>query len=729
MKLVGNIDEIRFRNDENGYTIAVIDVKGEPIIAVGTFPPINEGEDVELVGDYTNHPKFGRQFKATSARRIAPTSLDGIARFLGSGLIKGVGPRTAAAITNVFKEKTLETIEFHPSRLTVVKGISASRAALIHEAYMENVKVQEVIMYLQEQDIALGTALKIYRFYGDETISVISQNPYRLIEDIEGVGFVKADRIAMKLGIDPQSAFRIRAGLIHVLNLAGEDGNTFLPREELCEKASELLKCDAALADEEIDSLVIDGKLKLANIDGQAVYLRYMYNAEREASAGLIRLITEADRLSYDVEADIAEFERINKVALHEKQREAVRTAINSGVCVITGGPGTGKTTVIKCIIDITDKLNISTMLMAPTGRAAKRMNESTGRDATTIHRALMMNVGENYKSSETPLKCNAVIVDEVSMMDVQLVAMLVRRLSSGTRLILVGDKDQLPSVGAGNVLSDVIASGLVPIVMLTHIYRQSEQSLIASAAHDVNEGLMPDITSKDKDFFFVKVRSEQLADTVVDMAVRRIPKFLGVEAQKLQVLCPIKNGSCGTIALNRRLQEVINPSGKEIKSGEIIYRVGDKVMHTANNYQLAWVKRYPYYETGEGVFNGDTGIISDINTQTGELNVLLDDGRTVVYPPDCRNQLMLAYAVTVHKSQGSEYVGVIMPIMGGSPMIMTRNLLYTAITRAKKFVALVGDEYYLKRMIDNNYIAKRYSGMRTFLTEFYGDNNLLYGV
>ena len=340
-----------------------------------------------------------------------------------------------------------------------------------------------------------------------------------------------------------------------------------------------------------------------------------------------------------------------------------------------------------------------------------------------------MKDVGENYKSSETPLSCGAVIVDEVSMVDVQLMHLLVKRLISGTRLILVGDKDQLPSVGAGNVLADVITSGLAPVVMLTHIYRQSDKSLIAAAAHDVNEGRLPDITSKDKDFFFVKVKNaDMLADTIVDMASKRIPKYLGVEAQKLQVLCPIKNGACGTISLNKRLQEVINPVGKEIKFGDVVYRVGDKVMHTANNYQLSWVRRMPYYETGEGVFNGDTGIITDVNVETGEINVLLDDGRAVNYPPDCRNQLMLAYAVTVHKSQGSEYTGVIMPMIGGSPMIMTRNLLYTAITRAKSFVALVGDTYYLKRMVDNNYIAKRYSGMRSFLAEFYNDHNLLYG-
>lgn len=731
MKISGNVDEIRFRNEENGYTIAVLDVGGDPVIVVGTFPPVSEGDDVEAKGDYVIHPKFGRQFKATEVKRLVPTTADGIVRFLGSGLIKGVGPRTALAIVSVFGASTLETIEKFPRRLTVVKGISPSKAEAIHEAYMENKKVQDTVMYLQAQDIALGTALKVYRFYGDDTIDVVSHNPYKLIEDIEGIGFVTADRIAMKQGMATDSPFRIKAGVFHELARAGEDGNTFLPKAELSDRTAKLIMCEPEKVDDEIDALLIEGKLKQVEIDGEsAVFHRSVFQAERGASAGLIRLITESDKLGYDVEADIKEFERLNGVTLHENQKEAVRTAVKSGVCVITGGPGTGKTTVVKCIIDITEKLGITTLLMAPTGRAAKRMNESTGREAATIHRALMKDVGEGYKSAVSPLNCGAVIVDEVSMVDVFLLNLLVRRLASGTRLILVGDKDQLPSVGAGNVLADIIASNLVPVVMLTHIYRQSEKSLIAASAHDVNEGRMPDITSVDKDFFFVKVKNniELLADTIVDMASKRIPKYLGVDALKLQVLCPVKNGACGTIELNKRLREVINPVGKEIRSGDVVYRVGDKVMHTANNYTLAWTRRVPYYETGEGVFNGDTGTITDVNTENGEISVLLDDGRSVVYPPDARIQLMPAYAVTVHKSQGSEYVGVIMPIMGGSPMIMTRNLLYTAITRAKKFVALVGDEYYLKRMVDNNYIAKRYSGMRTFLTEFYGDNNLLYG-
>lgn len=731
MKLIGSIDEIRFRNDENGYTIAVLDVEGEPIVVVGTFPPVSEGEDVEVFGSYVVHARFGKQFKATDVKRIAPKSLDGIIRFLGSGLIKGVGPKTALAIASTFGKDTLEIIEKHPIRLSTIKGISPSRAMAINEAYLQNKKMQDAVMYLQAQDIPLGTALKIYSFYTDETIQTVSQNPYKLIEDIDGIGFVTADRIATRQGLPKDSPYRIRAGILHELSKAGEDGNTYLPLDELVGQASNLLDCLAESVEGEIDGLVIDGKIKRVDIDGAtAIFSRVVYQAERGAAAGLVRLIIEANRIGYDVSSDVEEFEKINGVTLHDGQKQAVAAAIANGVSVITGGPGTGKTTVVKCIIEICEKLGISTMLMAPTGRAAKRLSESTDRNATTIHRALMKDVGQlDYKTSLAPLNCDAVIVDEFSMVDVVLLNMLVRRLRSGTRLILVGDKDQLPSVGAGNVLADVIASGLVSTVMLTHIYRQDERSLIAQNAHAVNSGVMPDISAKDKDFFFIKVKdASMIANTVVDMASRRIPNYLNESAQKIQVLCPVKNGLSGTISLNKMLQEVINPIGKQIVSGEVVFRVGDKVMHTANNYQLEWVRREPYYEKGEGVFNGDTGIIEDINESTGEITVLLDDGRTVVYPADARSELMPAYAITVHKSQGSEYVGVIMPIIGGSPMIMTRNLLYTAITRAKKFVALIGDEYYLKRMVDNNYIAKRYSGLKSFLIELYNENNLLYG-
>lgn len=429
-------------------------------------------------------------------------------------------------------------------------------------------------------------------------------------------------------------------------------------------------------------------------------------------------MIRESDKITYDVTEDIKHFEQVGGIKLHELQKEAVKTAVTSGVSIITGGPGTGKTTVIKCIIDIAEKLGFKTMLLAPTGRAAKRMSESTGREAATIHRALMQGVGINdFKSETTPLKCNLVIVDEVSMVDVFLLNMLLKRLASGTRLVMVGDKDQLPSVGAGNVLSDVLKCGLVATAMLSKVYRQGDGSSIAESAHAVNNGIMPSLSNKSSDFFFVRCSApEKIAATVVDLAARRIPKYLNVDAQKIQVLCPLKNGVCGTINLNSLLREQMNPHGEQLTCGDVIFRTGDKVMHVTNNYKLSWVRNKPYYETGEGVFNGDAGIVTAV--KDNDIFVTLDDGREIIYTPDIRSQLMPAYAITVHKSQGSEYEGVIMPVVGGSPMMMTRNLLYTAITRAKRFVAMVGEEYNLKRMVENNYIAKRYSALSAFMRE-----------
>lgn len=719
MKLKGSVEEIRFRNEENGYTIATIDSRGEPIVVVGAFPPVVEGEDIEAEGEFVTHPRFGRQFKAEKVVRIAPDTPDGIVRFLGSGLIKGVGPKTALAIVSTFRSNALDVIERSPTSLAVIRGISKAKALAIHEEYIKNKIIQDAVMYLQAQDIALGTALKIYKIYGEETIKIVSENPYRMIEDVDGIGFKIADRIAVKQGLPLDSTFRIRAGIAHALSEAEEAGNTFLPKEELVDAASLVLDVDKEEVDRQVDALVIDVKLKRADVDGyDAIFRRNVFQAENGSASGLLRLIRESDKITYDVTEDIKHFEQVGGIKLHELQKEAVKTAVTSGVSIITGGPGTGKTTVIKCIIDIAEKLGFKTMLLAPTGRAAKRMSESTGREAATIHRALMQGVGINdFKSETTPLKCNLVIVDEVSMVDVFLLNMLLKRLASGTRLVMVGDKDQLPSVGAGNVLSDVLKCGLVATAMLSKVYRQGDGSSIAESAHAVNNGIMPSLSNKSSDFFFVRCSApEKIAATVVDLAARRIPKYLNVDAQKIQVLCPLKNGVCGTINLNSLLREQMNPHGEQLTCGDVIFRTGDKVMHVTNNYQLSWVRNKPYYETGEGVFNGDAGIVTAV--KDNDIFVTLDDGREIIYTPDIRSQLMPAYAITVHKSQGSEYEGVIMPVVGGSPMMMTRNLLYTAITRAKRFVAMVGEEYNLKRMVENNYIAKRYSALSAFMRE-----------
>lgn len=731
MVIEGSIDEIRFRNDENGFSIVVLDCAGEPVVCAGSFPPIAEGQNLRLTGDFTVHPKFGKQFKVSCAESAQPDTLDGIVRYLGSGLIRGVGPKTALAIVETFGDKTLDIIRYNPERLSAVRGISKPKAIEIAAEYDKIQQLQDAMIFLQSYGISLNLSLKIYREYGDKTQAKVKSNPYRLIEDIDGVGFITADKIAAKLGITGDSEFRLRAGVLYTLRDSGEkNGNTFLPREELKASAAALLGCDAELLEDVLDNLIIQRKLREVSAGGHdGVMLTSTYRIEKGAAVSLLKLVREADRLPRDFDEDIAEFERREGIKFHEMQKQAIKTAASSGVTVLTGGPGTGKTTIIKCILFILDGMRNKYALMAPTGRAAKRLGESCGQEASTVHRALMITPGA--PSSSEPLGVNTVIVDEFSMVDIFLFHTLLARLSEGTRLILVGDSDQLPSVGAGNVLKDVMESDIVPCVRLTQIYRQAEQSLITVNAHRVNRGEMPYLTRTDGDFFFSHTRSQaETADVAVDMAAERVPKYLGIEPFRVQVLCPMKNGAAGSIALNKRLQERLNANSREqITAEDYVYRTGDKVMHITNNYSLEWKKQTAYsYESGEGVFNGDMGIITEIRTASGEMDVLYEDGRCVTYTADVRSQLIPAYAITVHKSQGSEFDAIILPVVLSGPLICTRNLLYTAITRAKRMVVIVGDEYAVRRMVENNYIQKRYSALRDFLAEGGKELDILYG-
>lgn len=729
MTVKGTVEDIRFRNDENGYCILTLDNGGEPLTCVGTFPPISEGETLLLEGEMVMHPKYGKQLKVNKVSSAVPETADEIVRYLGSGIIRGVGPKTALAIVGTFGEKALEVIELRPHLLARVKGISKAKALDIADSYAEIRAMKDAVMFLQKHGVSLNMSLKIYKEYADETVATVMSNPYVLIETIQGIGFATADRIAASMGIEADNPRRVRAGIIYTLGtLAERAGNTYLPYEMLNSEVCKLLGLNTDTAVGEVtDVLVFERKLKKIFAEEEGVMLSSTYRCEKNIATILARLIDESDMGAKDLsEQEIAEFERANSITFADQQKSAVELAVKNGVCIITGGPGTGKTTIIKCILSIFSHRNINTALMAPTGRAAKRLSESTGEDASTIHRALM----SEGMFSDTPIAAGAVIVDEFSMVDIYLFETLLKALSPGTKLILVGDKDQLPSVGAGNLLADMLGSGRVESVRLDKIFRQDESSMIITNAHLINSGEMPDLSTKTGDFFFMRNDDPRAAaDTVVELVSRRLPSFLQVEPQRIQVLCPLKNGVVGTNNLNARLAAAVNPahpSKRVIEVEDAVFREGDKVMHIVNNYSLEWRKRGSYL-TGAGVFNGDMGIITEIEPENGSIEVEFEDGRVAVYTPDIRAQLILSYAVTVHKSQGSEFDAVVLPVTAGSPVMMTRNLLYTAITRAKRLVVLVGEAYNIKRMVENNYIAKRYSGLKTFLEDAFSERLMLY--
>lgn len=718
--LTGSVEEIRFRNDENGWTVLVADVNGEPVTVAGSLPPVTPGDTLELDGEFVIHPRFGTQFKAERASVAQPHTVYGIIKFLSSGLIEGVGEKTAARIAERFGADAVEIIENSPERLTEVKGISAAKAEKISEQF-EKLKYQrEAVMFLAGYGISVGLAMKLYGIYGAATVHTVKTNPYILVEDVSGIGFLTADKIAQSMGIEPTSEYRMRAGIIHALKTACErEGNTYLPHDKLIAEAQRLLQTqDAEPLEKALDTLRIERKIVCPF--GDAVMGELYYRTEKSVAVKLVKRVDEAGAVPVEVSDIIARFEKSNGITLHETQREAVVRAVNSGASVITGGPGTGKTTIINCILFVLDALSQSALLLAPTGRAAKRITEGCGRDAFTVHRALLgLDTGAKFTD-------NAVIIDEFSMVDIFLFKMLLEALNDTAKLVIVGDADQLPSVGSGNVLRDLIDSGLVPVTRLSFIYRQSQTSRIAFNAHEINSGRMPELTARDGDFFFFKMRSsEDVADMTVELATTRISGFCGIEPAKIQVVAALKNGVCGVHNLNTRLQRALNGGAKKrLEVGDITFAEGDRVMHTVNNYDLEWTRGG---QEGKGVFNGDIGIVAHI-FDTGEIEVEFEDGRRALYVGENKRQLILSYAVTVHKSQGCEFDAIVMPIVGGAPVIMTRNLLYTAITRAKKLAVLVGDEYNIKRMVDNNYVAERFSALSVFIAEARKDMLSLYG-
>lgn len=726
MIIKGSVDTIIFRSEESGYTVMEFLTEERHVTVVGCMPEMREGEMLSVSGKWVNNSKYGEQFQAEEITFEAPADEEGIINYLASGLFYGVGRATAEAIVRRFGLRTLDILENEPARLTEVNGIGKLRAESIAENFKDNSAMRAAILFLQKHSVPLALAMKIYRFYGENTESAVSENPYRLVRDIDGVGFVTADKLADNLGYDKNSDFRISAGIIYALrDGGGRNGHTALPEDMLLRESAALLRNDdTERIAAQLPRLILEGQLfsvRVEREDGEAVpfySLATEYNSEKSIAAKLVRLIRECPSAAdcSDSASEIASYEKTHGIILDEKQKAAVSTAMASGVSVITGGPGTGKTTIIKCLMELADARGMECALCAPTGRAAKRLAETTGRNAQTIHRLIGMDISSGkpvYRMNESnPLSADIIVVDEISMADVYIFNALLKAVKPSAKVVLVGDKDQLPSVSPGNVLADIIASDLTPVTYLTEIYRQDADSLIVVNAHRINEGKMPTIRNSSKDFFYInKQAPESIVSDVVSLVTERLPKYFHITPADIQVLAPMKKGPTGVEVLNRELQASLNPTGKETVIGGVTFRDGDKVMHTVNNYDLEWRRGT---EEGTGVFNGDVGTIKDI--VRGELIVEFDDGRIVEYDRASQEDLMLAYAVSVHKSQGSEFPAVILALGGGSGMLFNRNLLYTAVTRAKNVVVIVGPESALRKAVANNYTVKRYTLLKELI-------------
>ena len=724
-EIEGIVEEIIFRNEENGYTVLTIGKGGAEQTVIGTLPFLKQGERVRVLGTWTTHPTFGRQLKAASYETIEPTRAEEIERYLASGVIKGVGEMTAKAIVEAFGDETLEVLANAPERLREIEGIGPKRAAIIAENYAQQQETREVMLFLQKYQIPPSLCMRILKAYGGNAVTVLKANPYQLIRDVPGVGFRTADRIALSMGVNPQDSHRLRAGLIYVLrDAAGASGHVFLPRDRLLDAAQGILQAPPEAVENELAALVLSGEVRQEEReDCTAVYHRSMLEAEKEVALQLLLLQRAPQKKRVSAEdADLDAFERDQDIRFEAGQRAAIRMAAESPVVVITGGPGTGKTTVINCIIRLMQGAGLTVSLAAPTGRAAKRMTEATGQEAKTIHRLLEYAAGEEDdaplfgKTEEDPLKADVVIVDEMSMVDLLLMRSLLKAVRPGTRLVLVGDADQLPSVGAGNVLRDILDSRVLPVARLTEVFRQAAQSHIVVNAHRINSGQMPIIQNRDTDFFFEKKENlTAIAQSVCALVTRRLPGYYHIDpVRDIQVLAPMKKGEAGVFALNRMLQEQLNPPSrhkKERLSGETRFREGDKVMQVRNNYQAEWTRGdMEREEEGVGIYNGDIGVIESIGDD-GVL-VYFDDDRRVTYDEAMLQDLELAYAMTIHKSQGSEFPTVVLALLPGPPQMMARNLLYTAVTRAKQRVVMVGSEGVLRRMVENDKTAHRYSAL-----------------
>lgn len=728
----GVVETIVFKNDENGYTVAKIQYNKDLIPIVGYMPFISVGQRIRATGEWVVHPNFGQQLKVETLEEVKPATLEGIEKYLASGLIKGIGPATAKKIVEKFGKDSLDIIELNPEKLTEIEGIGSKKAEKIAESFKEQRQLREVMVFLQSYGITPGIGIKIFKKYGEETISVVKTNPYRLCDEVSGVGFKTADRIAVNLGVDPMSPDRVRVGIKYILSQCIANGHVFLPKEILIEECKKILNVPDDLIADQLVPLIAKKEVFIETIeDTQAVYLGALYYSELYVAKKIIELSLQNLSGEFDnIEDDIKEYENENAIEFADEQRDAVESACKNGVCVITGGPGTGKTTIIKCIIKMFEKRGMNVVLAAPTGRAAKRITETTGYDAKTIHRLLEMEyLPENEipiftKNDENPLEANVIIIDEASMVDVLLMYSLLKAIPIGTRLIIVGDVDQLPSVGPGNVLRDIIESHKLHVVKLNRIFRQQDTSLITLNAHKINNGEMPILNDKNKDFFFIEIGNNQnLCEELVKLVDERLPSFKGGfdPLRDIQVLSPMRKGEAGVNNLNIKIQSVLNPKSKfkmEKTSREFAFRTYDKVMQIKNNYNIEW-ENINTGETGRGIFNGDIGFIKEVDLENQRLIIVFDD-KKVEYDFGNLDELELAYAITIHKSQGSEFKVIVIPVCFGPPMLMTRNLIYTGVTRAKELVVLVGNRAALRYMINNNTITKRYSGLKERIINYF---------
>lgn len=727
-EIQGVVEDILFKNEDNGYVVAKIKNNKEIHTVTGTIPFLSEGQNFKFLGDWTNHVKFGKQFIVKQCEEIIPSSVKGIERYLSSGVIMGIGPITANKIVGKFGEASLDILDNNIERLREIEGIGEKKLEIIIESYAKQRDVKNIMVFLQSYGITPNQCVKIHKKFGSQSIEKVRKNPYILCEEVSGIGFKTADKIARSLGIDKDSTYRITSGIKYVVNEFCALGNTYMPKEELLTEAAKVLVIDKESIEKSLFDAVVDGKIKVENIEGvECIFLPFYYYCELGVTKNIVTLATTSyENLEINCEEEIKRFEEENNITFAPSQKDAIKGAIDSGIEVITGGPGTGKTTIINCILDILEKKGLKVFMAAPTGRAAKRMTESTGREAKTIHRLLEMGfTGDEdnnlfTKDEDTPLECDVLIIDEASMIDIALMSNLLKAVAIGTRVIIVGDVDQLPSVGPGNVLMDIIESDCVKVVKLTEIFRQGQESLIVVNAHKINSGEMPILNKRDKDFFFMSEENQEDAlNMIMELANVRLPKF-NKEWNKLkdiQILSPMKRGNLGVENINQRLQEILNPQDKHKKFKEfrgMTFRVGDKVMQTKNNYSLKWVRiAGDGDKEGLGVFNGDMGFIEDIDLENNTITVVFDDERSVIYEGIYLDELDLAYGITIHKSQGSEFPVVIIPVFMGPPMLMNRNLLYTAITRAKKLVVLVGGLKATKYMIDNYKTSLRYSSLK----------------